>query len=356
MSYQFLRTEFLEYFKQKDHKIMPSSSLIPADDPSILFTNAGMNQFKDWFLGTTPALAPATATAQRCVRAGGKHNDLENVGYTARHHTFFEMLGNFSFGSYFKTGAIEYAWSFIRNNLSIPQDKLWITVHHQDQESFKIWRDHIGVDEKRIVFCSDKDNFWAMGDRGPCGPCTEIFYDHGPSVAGGPPGSPDADGDRYMEIWNLVFMQYDRQADGSYLPLPKPCVDTGMGLERLACVYEGVFSNFDTSLFRLLKTSFADQIGCPITEVKLNVLADHCRASVFLIADGATPSAEGRGYVLRRLIRRALSHGYQLGLRRPFLHQHVKVVVRLMQDAYPYLKEKIEHCEKVIAIEEQQFF
>jgi alanyl-tRNA synthetase len=256
MSYHKLRQTFTGFFEKKDHLVLPSSSLIPAEDPTLLFTNAGMNQFKDMFLGVSAPPHKRIATIQRCVRAGGKHNDLENVGYTARHHTFFEMLGNFSFGDYFKEQAISWAYEFVTEVLNIPVAKLWITVHHSDEESFNIWTKHIGIAPNRVVRKGDKDNFWAMGDTGPCGPCTEIFYDHGPQVAGGPPGTPDEDGDRYMEIWNLVFMQYERLLDGRLQPLPQPCVDTGMGLERLACVVEGVFSNFDTSLFKELKKIF----------------------------------------------------------------------------------------------------
>jgi len=355
MSYAALRKQFLDYFHQRDHQIVASSSLIPADDPSLLFTNAGMNQFKNVFLGIENPSAPRVTTAQRCVRAGGKHNDLENVGYTARHHTFFEMLGNFSFGDYFKKEAIEYAWIFVTEHLNLSKDRLWITVHHQDDESESLWHHHIGVPMNRIVRCSDKDNYWSMGDCGPCGPCTEIFYDQGPSIQGGPPGSPEAEGDRYMEIWNLVFMQYDRQSDGSLLPLPNPCVDTGMGLERLACVSEGVCSNFDTSLFKALKKPIALRTKSALNDPRLNVIADHLRAATFIIADGMTPSAEGRGYVLRRLIRRALSHGYQLGLKTPFLFEYVPIVVSEMSGAYPFLLAQNTLCQDVISREEQLF-
>ena len=356
MSYSSLRSQFLDYFNNLDHRVVSSSSLIPADDPSILFTNAGMNQFKNAFLGIEPPVHKRVTTSQRCVRAGGKHNDLENVGYTARHHTFFEMLGNFSFGDYFKQQAIEYAWVFVTEHLNLQKDRLWITVHHGDNESEAIWHKHIGVPMNRIVRCSDKDNFWAMGDCGPCGPCTEIFYDHGPSVQGGPPGTPESDGDRYMEIWNLVFMQYDRQPDGLLIALPLPCVDTGMGLERLACVSEGVFSNFDTSLFNALKKPIALRTKTAIQDPRLNVIADHLRAATFIIADGMTPSAEGRGYVLRRLIRRALSHGYKLGLKTPFLFEYVPYVVEEMSGAYPLLLNQKNICKDVIAQEEQLFY
>ncbi|NBV29475.1 alanine--tRNA ligase, partial [bacterium] len=297
MSYNDIRRSFIEYFQRNQHVIKPSSSLVPAEDPTLLFANAGMNQFKDIFLGIEQAESPSVVTVQRCVRAGG-HNDLENVGYTARHHTFFEMLGNFSFGSYFKREAISLAFNFITKEVNIPVDRLWVTVHYSDDEAYDIWHHEMNMPCDRIVRCSDKDNFWAMGDVGPCGPCSEIFYDHGPSVAGGPPGSDNADGDRFMEIWNLVFMQYHRQADGQQIILPKPCVDTGMGLERLACVLEGVISNFDTSLFKSLKKDLMNSVSNGQTDdASLNVLADHLRSSAFIIADGITPSAEGRGYV-----------------------------------------------------------
>ncbi len=356
MSYDSLRRNFLNYFVQLNHKECPSSSLIPGSDSTLMFTNSGMNQFIESFLGIETPVAPCVTTVQRCVRAGGKHNDLENVGYTARHHTFFEMLGNFSFGSYFKKQAIEYAWIFVTQHLNLPIDRLWITVHHQDEESESLWHNHIGVPMDRIVRCSDKDNFWAMGDRGPCGPCTEIFYDLGPSVPGGPPGSTDSDGDRYMEIWNLVFMQYDRQVDGSFLPLPRPCVDTGMGLERLACISEGVLSNFDTSLFRNLKKPLAQRTKASLNDPRLNVIADHLRAATFIIADGMTPSSEGRGYVLRRLIRRALSHGYKLGLKTPFLFEYVPHILEEMGGAYPFLRAQQGLCRDVMAQEEQLFY
>ena len=356
MSYDTLRQSFLSYFEKNNHTVVSSSSLVPAEDPTLLFTNAGMNQFKDLFLGIEHRGYQRAATSQRCVRAGGKHNDLENVGYTARHHTFFEMLGNFSFGDYFKKDAIKFALDFVTKELKLPLEKLWFTVHYGDDESFDIWNKDMGIAADRIVRCGDKDNFWAMGDVGPCGPCTEIFYDHGPSVAGGPPGSADADGDRYMEIWNLVFMQFHRQADGQLIPLPKPCVDTGMGLERLACVMEGVTSNFDTSLFKVLKADISRSVVGKTDNSSLNVIADHLRSAVFLIADGITPSADGRGYVLRRIIRRALRHGYKMGVKTPFIHQHVGALVQLMKAAYPYLEEKQSYCEKVLLQEQQLFF
>ncbi len=356
MSYKILRNQFLNYFQKNGHAIEASSSLVPAEDPTLLYTNAGMNQFKNAFLGIEKPISSQIVTAQRCVRAGGKHNDLENVGYTARHHTFFEMLGNFSFGAYFKKGAIDLAWKFVTQELQLPLSRLWITVHYQDEESFEIWNKDMGVPIERIVRCGDKDNFWAMGDTGPCGPCTEIFYDHGPTVAGGPPGSAESDGDRYMEIWNLVFMQYDRQSDGTLNLLPNPCVDTGMGLERLACVMEGVFSNFDTSLFRALKAPLADRLGIDISHPGLNVIADHLRSACFIIADGVFPSSDGRGYVLRRLIRRAVNHGYQLGLKAPFLSEYAHLVVELMGEAYPHLNKQLPLCQEKIRQEEQLFF
>ncbi len=301
-----IRQAFLEYFREQGHTIVGSSSLIPGNDPTLLFTNAGMVQFKDVFLGTDKRDYSRATTSQRCVRAGGKHNDLENVGYTARHHTFFEMLGNFSFGDYFKREAIGFAWTFLTQVLQLPAERLWITVHHSDDEAEKIWKDEIGVDPERFSKL-DEDNFWSMGDTGPCGPCTEIFFDHGPEVAGGPPGSPDEDGDRYIEIWNIVFMQYNRSADGAMAPLPKPSVDTGMGLERVAAVLQQVHSNYEIDLFRDLLAAAAEAVGCPDQQQKsLRVIADHIRSSCFLITDGVVPSNEGRGYVLRRIVRRAI--------------------------------------------------
>lgn len=355
MSYQKLRQTFTGFFQSQGHLILPSSSLVPAEDPTLLFTNAGMNQFKDMFLGSQQPPSKRIVTVQRCVRAGGKHNDLENVGYTARHHTFFEMLGNFSFGDYFKEQAIEWAYHFVTEVIGLPKSKLWFTVHHSDDESFAIWTKHIGIDPARVIRKGDKDNFWAMGDVGPCGPCTEIFYDHGPSVAGGPPGSPDEDGDRYMEIWNLVFMQYQRLRDGTLELLPQPCVDTGMGLERLACVHEGVFSNFDTSLFKELKNLFRG-LCKDADDRALNVLADHLRASVFILSDGITPTADGRGYVLRRLIRRALRHAYQLGIKKPFLQDFVAPLTSLMGEAYPEIIRQQSFCEQRLLQEQELFF
>lgn len=335
---------------------MDSSPLVPENDASLLFTNAGMVQFKETFLGFSPRPYTRAVSCQRCVRAGGKHNDLENVGYTARHHTFFEMLGNFSFGEYFKRDAIHFAWDFLTKVLKLPPEKLWVTVFEDDQESEDIWLKDVGVSKKRFSRCGAKDNFWAMGDTGPCGPCTEIFYDHGPAVVGGPPGSPDEDGDRYVEVWNLVFMQYNRNADGELLPLPKPSVDTGMGLERLAAVMQGVHSNYDIDLFQALISAAAKITGTQDkSEQALKVLADHIRACCFLIADGVVPSNEGRGYVLRRIMRRAIRYGYQLGQRDPFFYKLVKTLVKEMGEAYPLLVTHQKRIEDVIEQEEKQF-
>ncbi|MBN1238098.1 MAG: alanine--tRNA ligase [Gammaproteobacteria bacterium] len=351
-----LRQAFLDYFAERGHEIVASSSLVPANDPTLLFTNAGMVQFKDVFLGREARAIPRAATAQRCVRAGGKHNDLENVGYTARHHTFFEMLGNFSFGDYFKREAIRYAWEFVTGVLKLPPERLWCTVYHDDDEAASVWLDEIGVDPKRFSRLGEKDNFWAMGETGPCGPCSEIFYDHGPEVAGGPPGSPDEDGDRYVEIWNLVFMQFDRAADGTLTPLPKPSVDTGMGLERLAAVMQGVHSNYDIDLFRkLIRDAAAATRTDDLESKSLRVIADHIRACSFLIADGVLPGNEGRGYVLRRIIRRAVRHGYKLGMEEPFFHSLVGSVEREMGEAYPELVDRRAHVERVLHQEELKF-
>src|SRR5712692_3737082 len=309
-----IRQRFLDFFARHRHRVVPSSSLVPANDPTLLFTNAGMVQFKDTFLGLEKRPYKRAASAQRCVRAGGKHNDLENVGYTARHHTFFEMLGNFSFGDYFKRDAIRFAWEFLTKEMNLPPERLWITVYEEDDEAADLWLNEIGVDAARFSRIGIKDNFWSMGDTGPCGPCSEIFYDHGPEVVGGPPGSANADGDRFVEIWNLVFMQYDRDVQGAYNPLPKPSVDTGMGLERMAAVMQGVHSNYEIDLFQGLIRAAADILGAKNRGDKsLNVIADHIRAAAFLITDGVVPSNEGRGYVLRRIIRRALRHGNRLG-------------------------------------------
>lgn len=314
-----IRQAFLNYFVQRGHQIVASSSLVPSNDPTLLFTNAGMVQFKDLFLGLETRSYQRAATAQRCVRAGGKHNDLENVGYTARHHTFFEMLGNFSFGDYFKREAIQYAWEFLTEVLHIPAERLWVTVYKEDLEAEDIWLKEMKVSPERFSRCGEKDNFWSMGDTGPCGPCTEIFYDHGPEVAGGPPGSPDEDGDRYIEIWNLVFMQFNRDREGHLHLLPKPSVDTGMGLERLAAVIQGVHSNYEIDSFQYLIKAIA-QLGqnIDLNHTSLKVIADHIRSCSFLIVDGVLPSNEGRGYVLRRIIRRAVRHGNKLGLPSPF--------------------------------------
>ena len=351
-----LRTAFLEFFRERGHSVQPSSSLIPGNDPTLLFTNAGMVQFKDVFLGRDHRDYNRAATSQRCVRAGGKHNDLENVGYTARHHTFFEMLGNFSFGDYFKKDAIHFAWDFLTKELEIPAEKLWVTVFDEDSEAEKIWLDDVGIDKTRFSRIGAKDNFWSMGDVGPCGPCTEIFYDHGADIAGGPPGSPDEDGDRYIEIWNLVFMQYDRSADGSLTPLPKPSVDTGMGLERIAAVLQGVHSNYEIDLFqKLLKAAAALAGTDDLTQSSLRVIADHIRSCAFLVADGVMPSNEGRGYVVRRIIRRAIRHGYRLGIRDVFFYKLVAPLAEEMGEAFPELKAAQAQVERVLKKEEERF-
>ena len=351
-----IRRQFLDFFAAQGHQIVPSSSLVPHGDPTLLFTNAGMVQFKDVFLGLEQRPYRRAASAQRCVRAGGKHNDLDNVGYTARHHTFFEMLGNFSFGDYFKRDAIRFAWTFLTEVLRLPAERLWVTVHPQDDEAAEIWLGEIGVPKARFRRIPGDDNFWSMGDVGPCGPCTEIFYDHGPEVAGGPPGSPDADGDRYIEIWNLVFMQYERLADGSLRPLPRPSVDTGMGLERLAAVLQGVHDNYDTDIFRGLIDAAARVIGTQdLASRSLRVIADHIRSSAFLIADGVLPSNEGRGYVLRRIIRRAARHGARLGATEPFFHRLVAPLVDAMGDAYPELAAAQAAVETALREEEERF-
>jgi alanyl-tRNA synthetase len=351
-----LRTAFLEFFRERGHSIQPSSSLVPGNDPTLLFTNAGMVQFKDVFLGRDQRDYSKAATSQRCVRAGGKHNDLENVGYTARHHTFFEMLGNFSFGDYFKTEAIHFAWDFLTKELEIPAEKLWVTVFNEDSEAEKIWLDDIGISPVRFSRIGAKDNFWSMGDVGPCGPCTEIFYDHGADIAGGPPGSPDEDGDRYIEIWNLVFMQYDRSADGSLTPLPKPSVDTGMGLERIAAVLQGVHSNYEIDLFQKLLKAAAELAGInDLSQSSLRVIADHIRSCAFLIADGVMPSNEGRGYVVRRIIRRAIRHGYRLGIREVFFFKLVAPLTEEMGVAFPELTAAQAQIERVLKKEEERF-
>jgi alanyl-tRNA synthetase len=358
-----LRSAFLNYFAGHQHQIVDSSPLVPGNDPTLLFTNAGMVQFKDTFLGKEPRPYVRATSSQRCVRAGGKHNDLENVGYTARHHTFFEMLGNFSFGDYFKKDAIYFAWDFLTKTLGLPAEKLWVTVYAEDQEAADIWLNDIGVDATRFSRIGDKpgkkydsDNFWSMGDTGPCGPCSEIFYDHGADVWGGPPGTPEEDGDRYIEIWNLVFMQYNRDADGNMTPLPKPSVDTGMGLERLAAVLQNVHSNYEIDLFQALIKAAAKATNTQGLEAKsLRVIADHIRSCAFLIVDGVLPGNEGRGYVLRRIIRRAIRHGYQLGQQQPFFHSLVDALDRQMSDAYPELRAARAHVERVLKIEEERF-
>lgn len=351
-----LRQTFLDYFKSKGHTIVPSSPLIPANDPTLLFTNAGMVPFKETFLSLEQRNYTQAATCQRCVRAGGKHNDLENVGYTARHHTFFEMLGNFSFGDYFKHEAIGFAWEFLTDVLKLPPEKLWITVYEQDDEAADIWLKEFKVDANRFSRCGEKDNFWSMGETGPCGPCSEIFYDHGPSIAGGPPCSPDEDGDRYVEIWNLVFMQYNRDAQGQLTPLPKPSVDTGMGLERLAAVLQGVHTNYDIDLFQSLIKAIADLADCnDLSNKSLCVIADHIRACAFLVIDGVVPSNEGRGYVLRRIIRRAIRHGHKLGLREPFFSRLVSTLDEQMGVAYPELRKNQDLVERLLKQEEERF-
>lgn len=351
-----IRQRFLDFFAKNGHTIVASSSLVPSNDPTLLFTNAGMVQFKDVFLGTDPRDYKRAASSQRCVRAGGKHNDLERVGYTARHHTFFEMLGNFSFGDYFKREAIKYAWEFLTKDMGLPAEKLWVTVYEEDKEAEDIWLKEMKIDPTRFSRCGEADNFWSMGPTGPCGPCTEIFYDHGPEIAGGPPGSPDADGDRYIEIWNLVFMQYNRAADGSMTPLPKPSVDTGMGLERISAVMQGVHNNYETDTFMHLINAAGKLTSTkPEAIFSLRVIADHIRSCSFLISDGVTPSNEGRGYVLRRIIRRALRHGQQLGQNEPFFYKLVKPLADVMGDAYPELMTKQKQIEAVLKQEEEQF-
>lgn len=351
-----IRKKFLDYFQANGHECVSSSSLIPGNDPTLLFTNAGMVPFKDVFLGRETRNYVRATSSQRCVRAGGKHNDLENVGYTARHHTFFEMLGNFSFGDYFKREAIHYAWQFLTVEMKLPKEKLWVTVFTEDDEAAEIWIKDIGVDPARVTRIGAKDNFWSMGDTGPCGPCTEIFYDHGEEVPGGPPGTPEEDGDRYVEIWNLVFMQYDRKADGELIPLPKPSVDTGMGLERLAAVMQHVKSNYETDLFQNLIKAAAKAVGVDdLKHTSLRVIADHIRSCSFLIVDGVVPSNEGRGYVLRRIIRRAARHGFELGCKQPFFYSLVNVLADEMGEAYPELEKAKANVAKVLKNEEERF-
>ncbi|AFV84616.1 alanine--tRNA ligase [Alteromonas mediterranea] len=351
-----LRNKFINYFKSHGHQAVASSSLVPADDPTLLFTNAGMNQFKDTFLGTEKRSYTRAVSSQRCVRAGGKHNDLENVGYTARHHTFFEMMGNFSFGDYFKKEAIEFAWNFLTSEVGLPKEKLLVTVYSEDDEAFDIWENHIGVPKEKIIRISTSDNFWSMGDTGPCGPCSEIFYDHGAHIWGGPPGTPEEDGDRFIEIWNLVFMQFNKQADGTMEPLPKPSIDTGMGLERISAILQNVHSNYEIDLFQNLIKSAASIVGTEDLENKsLRVIADHIRSCSFLICDGVMPSNEGRGYVLRRIIRRAVRHGYQLGANDIFFYKLVASLANEMGEAYPELVDQLPVIEKVLRVEEEQF-
>ncbi len=359
-----IREKFLKFFESKGHTIVPSSSLVPFDDPTLLFTNAGMNQFKDVFLGFDKRPYTRATTAQKCVRAGGKHNDLENVGYTARHHTFFEMLGNFSFGDYFKRDAIQYAWELLTEVYKLPAEKLWVTVYAEDDEAYDIWTKEVGVPVERTVRIGDNkggrylsDNFWMMGDTGPCGPCTEIFYDHGPGIPGGPPGSPEEDGDRYIEIWNLVFMQFNRDEQGVMHPLPKPSVDTGMGLERIAAVLQGVHSNYEIDLMQALVKAAARETGqTNLDQPSLRVLADHIRASSFLLADGVIPGNEGRGFVLRRIIRRAIRHGWKHGAREPFFHRLVPDLVAEMGAAYPELAAAQAKVMEMLKLEEERFF
>jgi alanyl-tRNA synthetase len=358
-----IRRTFLDYFARQGHQIVPSASLIPGNDATLLFTNAGMVPFKDVFLGQDPRAYSRATSAQRCVRAGGKHNDLENVGYTARHHTFFEMLGNFSFGDYFKKEAIDYAWQFLTVELKLPAEKLLVTVYESDDEAYALWTRHIGVPAERVIRIGDNkgapyasDNFWSMGDTGPCGPCTEVFYDHGADIWGGPPGSPEEDGDRFIEIWNIVFMQFNRHADGRMEPLPKPSVDTGMGLERIAAIMQGVHSNYETDTFQaLIKAAAAITGTTDLSNKSLRVIADHIRSCAFLMVDGVQPSNEGRGYVLRRIIRRAVRHGNQLGARGAFFYQLVAALVEQMGEAYPELQARQPIIEKLLRIEEEQF-
>ena len=351
-----IRQSFLDFFKSKDHEIVPSSSLVPSNDPTLLFTNAGMVQFKDVFLGRESRPYKRAVSSQRCVRAGGKHNDLENVGYTARHHTFFEMLGNFSFGDYFKEEAITYAWEYLTDVLKIPKSRLWVTVFKDDKEAANIWLNEIGIPSKQFSYCGEQDNFWSVGDTGPCGPCSEIFYDHGKDIPGGPPGSKDADMDRYVEIWNLVFTQYNRDGDGSLKPIPHPSVDTGMGLERITAVMQGVHNNFEIELFEKIIKKINTLCGNKQIDITSSrVVADHIRSCSFLLADGVVPSNEGRGYVLRRIIRRAIRHGNKLGLKEPFFYKLVEVLEQEMGDAYPELSKTRSNIEKMLLGEEERF-
>jgi len=359
-----IRKIFLDFFASKGHTVVPSSPLVPGNDPTLMFTNSGMVQFKDVFLGTDKRSYVRAASVQACLRAGGKHNDLENVGYTARHHTFFEMLGNWSFGDYFKRDSLKWGWELLTKVYKLPADKLWATVYIDDDEAYNIWTQEIGLPPERVVRIGDNkgakyasDNFWMMADTGPCGPCSEIFYDHGPAIAGGPPGSPEQDGDRYIEIWNHVFMQYDMQPDGSVKPLPAPCVDTGMGLERLAAILQHVHSNYEIDIFEALIKAAARETGCTdLGNKSLRVIADHIRATAFLVSDGVLPSNEGRGYVQRRIIRRAIRHGYKLGQKTPFFYKLVPDLVTLMGEAYPSLAAQAERIAQVLQAEEERFF
>src|SRR5260221_3912204 len=359
-----IRQKFIDYFVERGHTHVPSSPLVPANDPTLLFTNSGMVQFKDVLTGLEKRPYTRAVTAQRSLRAGGKHNDLENVGYTARHHTFFEMLGNFSFGDYFKRDAIKFAYELLTKGFGLPKDKLWTTVYATDDEAYDVGTKDIGMPPERCIRIGDKpggrkyesDNFWQMADTGPCGPCSEIFYDHGPGIAGGPPGSPDADGDRYIEIWNLVFMQYDRDAAGVLTPLPKPCVDTGMGLERIAAVLQKKHSNYEIDLFQdLIKAAARETRHADLKSPSLNVIADHIRACAFLVVDGVIPGNEGRGYVLRRIVRRAIRHGYKLGQKQVFFHRLVADLDRAMGDAYPELRKAKDRVAEVLKQEEERF-
>src|SRR4051794_7464873 len=359
-----IRQTFLDFFKARGHTVVASSSLVPANDPTLMFTNSGMVQFKDVFLGTDKRPYVRAASVQACLRAGGKHNDLENVGYTARHHTFFEMLGNWSFGDYFKRESLQWAWELLTEVYKLPKDKLWATVYIEDDEAYDIWTKDIGLPAERVVRIGDNkgaryasDNFWMMADTGPCGPCSEIFYDHGPHIPGGPPGSPDQDGARYIEIWNNVFMQFDMQPDGSVKPLPAPCVDTGMGLERLAAILQHVHSNYEIDIFQALIAAAGRETGVKdLATPSLKVIADHIRATSFLVADGVIPSNEGRGYVQRRIVRRAIRHGYKLGQKTPFFHKLVPDLVRLMGEAYPHLKASEQRVMEVLKAEEERFY
>ena len=364
LSVSEIRKTFLDFFEARGHTVVESSGLVPGNDPTLMFTNSGMVQFKDVFLGSDRRPYVRATSVQACLRAGGKHNDLENVGYTARHHTFFEMLGNWSFGDYFKSNSLKWAWELLTHVYALPKERLWVTVYFEDDEAYDIWTKEIGLPSERVIRIGDNkgaryqsDNFWMMADTGPCGPCSEIFYDHGPEVAGGPPGSPDEDGDRFIEIWNNVFMQFDMQTDGSVKKLPAPCVDTGMGLERLAAIMQHVHSNYEIDLFVELIKAAARETGCSdLSSNSLKVIADHIRATSFLVSDGVVPSNEGRGYVQRRIIRRAIRHGYKLGMKAPFFHKLVPDLVRVMGDAYPNLRKNEAKIIHTLKLEEERFF